>query len=67
MAKELMKSGFKGTDAAQDGDDIAAGIDNFLTRGEWPGPASWGRETGEAVTPADLPRLTEVVRAMVGG
>ncbi|MEO7412729.1 MAG: Gfo/Idh/MocA family oxidoreductase [Opitutaceae bacterium] len=38
--------------------------ENFLTRGVWPGPAGWQRETGEPVTPADLPRLPEVVRAM---
>lgn len=43
---------------------MPAAQENFLTRGEWPGPRGWQRETGEAVTPADLPRLLEVVRAM---
>jgi predicted dehydrogenase len=38
--------------------------ESFLARGEWPGPNGWQRDTGEAVTPADLPRLGEVVRAM---
>jgi len=37
---------------------------NFLTRGVWPGTEVWGREPGEVVTPADLPRLREVVQAM---
>jgi predicted dehydrogenase len=40
--------------------------ENFLTRGEWPGPNGWHRETGEAVTPGDLPRLPDVIRAMAG-
>ncbi|MEO6568566.1 MAG: gfo/Idh/MocA family oxidoreductase, partial [Opitutaceae bacterium] len=44
--------------------NIPAAHENFLTRGVWPGPAGWQRETGEPVTPADLPRLAEVVRAM---
>lgn len=38
--------------------------ENFLRRGLWPGANGWGRPTGEVVTPADLPRLRDVVRAM---
>jgi hypothetical protein len=44
--------------------NMPAAHENFLTRGVWPGPAGWQRETGEPVTPADLPRLEEVVHAM---
>ena len=40
---------------------------NFLTRGVWPGIDVWGREPGEVVTPADLPRLRQVVQAMASG
>lgn len=43
---------------------MPAAQENFLTRGEWPGPNGWQRATGDAVTPADLPRLLDVVRAM---
>lgn len=43
---------------------MPAAQENFLTRGVWPGPNGWQRETGDAVTPADLPRLKEIVRAM---
>lgn len=39
-------------------------VDNFLGRGIWPGYAGWRRENGEVVTPADLPRLMDVVRSM---
>jgi predicted dehydrogenase len=39
-------------------------VDNFLGRGIWPGYAGWRRDTGEVVTPADLPRFHDVVRAM---
>ena len=38
--------------------------EKFLTRGEWPGSNGWNRETGEVATPADLPKLYEIVRAM---
>jgi predicted dehydrogenase len=40
--------------------------ENFLVRGVWPSASGWGREPGEVVTQADLPRLNEVVRAMTG-
>jgi predicted dehydrogenase len=40
--------------------------DNFLVRGSWPSAGGWGREPGEVVTPADLSRFHEVVRAMAG-
>ncbi len=39
-------------------------VDNFLCRGIWPGYAGWRRDNGEVVTPADLPRFHEIVRAM---
>lgn len=44
--------------------NMQAAQESFLTRGEWPGPHGWQRATGDAVTPADLPRLGEVVREM---
>ncbi|HVS51902.1 MAG TPA: Gfo/Idh/MocA family oxidoreductase [Opitutaceae bacterium] len=40
--------------------------ENFLVRGVWPGASGWARDPGEVVTPADLPRFHEVVRAMTG-
>jgi hypothetical protein len=43
---------------------MATAQENFLGRGEWPGAAGWGRATGELATPADLPRVPEIVRAM---
>ncbi len=43
---------------------MQAAQENFLVHGTWPGPAGWGRETGAAVTPADLPRFRDTVRAM---
>ena len=46
--------------------DLVAVQDKFLVRGNWPGAGVWGREPGEIVTPADLPRLPAVVRAMAG-
>ena len=45
---------------------MVAAQENFLVRGTWPGANGWGREPGEVVTPADLPRFREVVRAMAG-
>jgi predicted dehydrogenase len=39
-------------------------VDNFLCRGIWPGYAGWRRDNGEVVTPSDLGRFHEVVRAM---
>jgi predicted dehydrogenase len=39
-------------------------VDNFLSRGIWPGYLGWRRDNGEVVTPADLPRFRPVVAAM---
>jgi predicted dehydrogenase len=39
-------------------------VEHFLGRGIWPGYAGWRRDNGEVVTPADLGRFHEVVRAM---
>jgi predicted dehydrogenase len=39
-------------------------VDNFLSRGIWPGYAGWRRDNGEVVTPADLPRFHGVVKGM---
>jgi predicted dehydrogenase len=39
-------------------------VDNFLSRGIWPGYAGWRRDNGEVVTPSDLARFHDVVRAM---
>ena len=47
--------------------DMKPVFDNFLVRGLWPGPTVWGREPGEVVTPADLARLHDIVRAMAKG
>jgi predicted dehydrogenase len=38
--------------------------ESFLSRGIWPSACGWGRENGEVVTTADLPRFHDVVRAM---
>jgi predicted dehydrogenase len=43
---------------------MAKTVDNFLSRGIWPGYAGWRRDNGEVVTPADLSRFHDVVRAM---
>jgi predicted dehydrogenase len=40
--------------------------ENFLVRGVWPSACGWGREPGEVVTPADLPRFHDVVRVIAG-
>jgi predicted dehydrogenase len=45
---------------------MAKVVENFLCRGIWPGYAGWRRDNGEVVTPADLPRFHDVVRAMAG-
>lgn len=45
---------------------LASLQENFLTRGVWPSSAGWEREPGEVVTPADLPRLHEVIQRMAG-
>jgi predicted dehydrogenase len=42
-------------------------VDNFLSRGIWPGYAGWRRDNGEVVTPSDLGRFHDVVRAMAAG
>lgn len=47
--------------------DLRDAQEQFLVRGLWPGTAGWGREPGEVVTPADLPRFHDTVRAMAGG
>ena len=39
-------------------------VEQFLVHGTWPGGAGWGRGVPEVATPADLPRLEEVVRSM---
>jgi predicted dehydrogenase len=44
--------------------DMAKVVDNFLSRGIWPGYAGWRRDNGEVVTPADLGRFDRTVRAM---
>ena len=40
--------------------------ENFLVRGVWPSASGWGRNAGEVVTTAELPRFHGVVRAMAG-
>jgi predicted dehydrogenase len=42
-------------------------VDNFLSRGIWPGYAGWRRDNGEVVTAQDLPRFPGVVQAMAKG
>lgn len=44
---------------------MAAVHENFLVRGVWPSASGWGRDPGDVVTPADLPRFHDTVRAMV--
>jgi predicted dehydrogenase len=39
-------------------------VDSFLSRGIWPGYAGWRRDNGEVVTPNDLGRFHDTVRAM---
>ncbi len=43
---------------------LAAAQEAFALRGIWPGASGWKRACWEVVTPADLPRLHDVVRAM---
>lgn len=45
---------------------MTAAPENFLVRGVWPSATGWGRAPGEVVTPADLPRFRDIVRAMAG-
>jgi len=40
-------------------------VEAFLSNGTWPGPNGWNRETGPAVTPADLPRFHDTIRTML--
>jgi predicted dehydrogenase len=42
-------------------------VDNFLSRGIWPGYAGWRRDNGEVVTAQDLPRFPGVVQSMAKG
>ncbi len=44
--------------------NMVAAHENFLGHGTWPGASGWARDTGEVVTPADLPRFHDVVRMM---
>ena len=43
---------------------LGATVEQFLARGLWPGANGWARAGGEVVTPADLPRLPDVLRAL---
>ena len=45
---------------------MTAAHESFLVRGTWPGANGWERAPGEVVTPADLPRFHDIVRAMAG-
>ena len=44
--------------------DMAAAHEAFLTKGVWPSASGWGRAPGEVVTPGDLSRFHDTVRAM---
>ncbi|HZZ21005.1 MAG TPA: Gfo/Idh/MocA family oxidoreductase [Opitutaceae bacterium] len=46
---------------------MAKTVDNFLSRGIWPGYAGWRRDNGEVVTSADLPRFPGIVQSMAKG
>ncbi len=45
---------------------MPAAQENFLLRGTWPSANGWNREPGAVVTPADLARFRDTVRAMAG-
>ena len=45
---------------------MQAAQENFLVRGTWPSAIGWTRPLGAVVTPADLPRFRDTVRAMAG-
>ena len=45
---------------------MQAAQENFLVRGTWPSAIGWTRPPGAVVTPADLPRFRDTVRAMAG-
>lgn len=42
---------------------LPSAVEQFLARGLWPS-ADWGCSPGEVTTPADLPRLPDVIRSM---
>lgn len=44
---------------------LTATQENFIWRGVWPSACGWERPPGVVVTPADLPRFHDTVRAMV--
>lgn len=46
--------------------DMQAMQENFLLHGTWPGSAGWNRPPGTVVTPADLPRFHDTIRALCG-
>lgn len=46
--------------------NMVSAQENFLGRGVWPSASGWGREPGDVVTLADLPRFHGIVRGMVG-
>ncbi len=43
---------------------MARALEDFLADGRWPGANGWGRDPGQVASPADLPRLATVLRAM---
>lgn len=45
---------------------LAKTVEQFLGRGLWPGANGWQRQHSEVATPADLPRLPDVLRGMAG-
>jgi predicted dehydrogenase len=45
---------------------MLAAHENFLVHGVWPSASGWGRAAPDVVTPADLPQLGDVIRAMAG-
>lgn len=44
---------------------MSRAVESFLTGGTWPGPNGWQRDTGAVVTPNDLPRFHDTIRAML--
>jgi predicted dehydrogenase len=44
---------------------MAQAVEAFLTNRIWPGPNGWQRDSGTLVTPADLPRFHDTIRAML--
>lgn len=45
---------------------LVAAQEQFALHGTWPGEQGWGRKPGNVVTPSDLPRFHDIVRAMAG-